>query len=81
MEKMIQIVWLTHEKHKNTIRYKRQQVNMVFVSLSKETEQVCEVISGVLLIHQKVVPSQEVVFVGVFVKQLDLQILSRVVVY
>lgn len=54
---------------------------LYLLNVTKETEQVCEVISGVLLIHQKVVPSQEVVFVGVFVKQLDLQILSRVVVY
>lgn len=52
---------------------------LYLLNVLKEEER--KVISGVLLIHQKVVPSQEVVFVGVFVKQLDLQILSRVVVY
>lgn len=52
---------------------------LYLLNVLKEEER--KVISGVLLIHQKVVPSQEVVFVGVFVKQLDLQILSCVVVY
>lgn len=52
---------------------------LYLLNVLKEEER--KVISGVLLIHQKVVPSQEVVFVGVFVKQLDLQILSCVVVH
>lgn len=68
-------------KTPSDIRHNKLIWCLYLLNVTKETEQVCEVISGVLLIHQKVVPSQEVVFVGVFVKQLDLQILSRVVVY
>ena len=49
--------------------------------INMKTQQVCEVVSDVLLSHQEIVLSKEVVFVGVFIKQLDLQILSWVVVY
>lgn len=66
-------------KTPSDIRDNKLILCLYLLNVLKEEER--KVISGVLLIHQKVVPSQEVVFVGVFVKQLDLQILSRVVVY
>lgn len=66
-------------KTPSDIRDNKLILCLYLLNVLKEEER--KVISGVLLIHQKVVPSQEVVFVGVFVKQLDLQILSCVVVY